>query len=65
MAPDTFLGRPIDYWLEINQRINDGRFESVTAESLLTELIAANAKLRYYENHLDQMLTYRKACDKL
>ena len=51
--------------MEINQRINDGRFESVTAESLLTELIAANAKLRYYENHLDRMLTYRKACDKL
>ncbi|HEX7953963.1 MAG TPA: hypothetical protein VF523_12915 [Burkholderiales bacterium] len=58
-----FLGKPYSYWIEIQKRL-DSHPDSMNVEHLLSELIVANAKVRYYEQQLDRMIEYKKAATK-
>ncbi len=54
-----FLGESISYWLELQRKAQD-----LGVENLMRELVRANAKVRYYEEHLKAMNAFREAADK-
>jgi hypothetical protein len=55
---ESFLGKPYEYWLEVQRRIDE-----INVEHLLDALIVANAKAAYYERLLDQAAEYRNRVD--
>jgi hypothetical protein len=58
MTHDTFLGKPVSYWVELQARADA---DGVT--DLLRDLADAHAKVYYYESMLDRMHAYRSVVD--
>ena len=53
-AITTLLGKPLNYWIEVKQRI-----DLLDIDHLLDALTEANAKVRYYEQQLDRIEQFR------
>ena len=50
-----FLGESTAYWIAVRERI-----DQLGVGALMRELVQANAKVQYYENHLRLMEEFRK-----
>jgi hypothetical protein len=56
MIETEFFGHPIEYWMELQRRV-----EHLGVDHLLRDLAEANAKVRYYEMQIDRISEYRKS----
>lgn len=59
MTENTFFGETYDYWLALKERA-----DTLCVNAILRELVAAEAKVHYYENHIKQMNTFKEAAEK-
>lgn len=55
---DSFLGEPMQYWFELQKRVNE-----LGVRHLLRDLADLSAKVNYYETQITRMEEFRKSMD--
>ena len=56
---DLFLGKPVDYWLALQERA-----ECLNVTGLLDEVASLNARVSYYERRFDEISEFRTHTNK-
>mgnify|MGYP001573552995 CR=1 FL=1 len=55
MYGDTFFGRPIEYWTELQARFDKAQAQPLEVADLLQEVALMRGKISYYEDCIKQM----------
>ena len=57
---DTFLGRPVKYWCELQIKFDKEHARPLETADLLEEIALLRAKVSYYEDRIRQMAAFAK-----
>jgi hypothetical protein len=55
-----FMGKPLSYWVELQKKA-----ETLNATDLITDIAKLSAKVRYYEEKLDEMIKFKTITNSL
>jgi hypothetical protein len=57
MGGDTFMGRPVSYWTELQRRFDTLHARPAEMGDLLEEIAILRGKLSFYESRIEEMTT--------
>jgi len=57
---DLFLGNPMNYWIELQRRVELGAADALEKKVLIQEIADLRGKVSFYESRIDQINNYRE-----